>query len=353
MDRGLRISAPMTRLPPSSVYQWANDLTSADPLCCSQPRISGAKPCIQLEVCRCQITHQAKHAEAAAQIDAIDSVTSGGVDGRGVNGRNVNTPPTGEEFTNEGPIGCRGGATPLMATGIAIDLELDSSVITEGLGALEERLACLDGIGVGLEDDFVENVNLFGMALHEERTHGIDVEIDGPDERKKLGVVYLPNVDSAVECIIDTVQASAFEGGFKLLAEGLPVEIAGGGTELDCGDVSSLLGGELPDGPIGLGFGLLEAIEKVIAALRRTNEQSTAVAIGKGGTEDLGPALRANGSEFVENDKIEAATAEGIGPVGTLEAQDGARGESDGELGFRRLFLPKRTRHAFEALPCD
>jgi hypothetical protein len=110
--------------------------------------------------------------------------------------------------------------------------------------------------------------------------------------------------------VIDTVAAGAFERGFKLLTEGLLVEIAGGGEEFGLGDVSSLLRGELPDSPIGLRFSLFEAIEEVIAALRRTNEESAALAIGEGGTEDVGPTLGMDGGELVDNDKIEAVTTE-------------------------------------------
>ena len=38
------------------------------------------------------------------------------------------------------------------------------------------------GIGVGLEDDFVEDPDCVADALEEEHAHGIDVEIEGPDD---------------------------------------------------------------------------------------------------------------------------------------------------------------------------
>ena len=72
-----------------------------------------------------------------------------------------------------------------MATGIAIDFDRDGTDVVgdEGPSPLSRSIAGCFGVGGGLNDDFVEDVDAIVDALHEKHAHGIDVEIDGPDER--------------------------------------------------------------------------------------------------------------------------------------------------------------------------
>jgi hypothetical protein len=69
-----------------------------------------------------------------AAINAIDTVANMRVDVSRADGRDIDAAPGVEEFTNKSPIGGGGGATSLVAAGIAIDLDFDRTALTEGLG---------------------------------------------------------------------------------------------------------------------------------------------------------------------------------------------------------------------------
>jgi len=126
---------------------------------------------------------------AEAAVDAIDAVADGRVGGLNAIGGVIGADPFGEEvgFDN-GPIGVGGGGAFLVAAGVAKDVNLhgppghgDHAVID--LNAFEKRVAGSGGVGVG-EDDFVEDVDFIVIgALHEEHAHGVDVEVDRPDDR--------------------------------------------------------------------------------------------------------------------------------------------------------------------------
>ena len=106
-----------------------------------------------------------------------------------------------------------------MTTGVAVDFDGDGTNVVgdEGPSTLQESLAGGFGIGGGLNDNFVEDVDAIVDALHEKHAHGIDVEIDGPDKWViKLKADGL-QVDGAVEGVIHAIAASAGELGFKFL----------------------------------------------------------------------------------------------------------------------------------------
>ena len=60
-----------------------------------------------------------------------------------------------------------------------------------------------------------------------------------------------------------------------------------------------------------------------------------------------------HGSEFIEDDEIEASAAHRIGVIGAGDGDSGAPDEIDAQIGFARLSDPKLTSESFEATPGD
>ena len=209
-----------------------------------------------------------------------------------------------------------------MATGITKNLDLEF-VLIEGAGALMKSVAGAQGIGVGLDDDFVEHVGRIAAALNEEHAHGIDVEVDGPDERK-IGIkLDRLQMERAIKRVIDAIGASGSEDGFEFLAERFLIQIGGGGGDLIGGHVAALRSSELEGRPFGIGLRAQIEIVKVIAALGRAEKEGAALAISERGTDNFGPDVGLHGSEFVHDGKIETVATDGIGTVGATE-RDGA-----------------------------
>ncbi len=124
---------------------------------------------------------------AEAGVDAIDTVADEGVDGGEVIRRLDETFVHMEEFANLGPIGSRAGGAALVAAGVAVNAELQGRVTEMDQlrirgDALDQFAAGFFGGGVGANDDFFEDVDVFVDFLQEEHAHGVDVEIEGPDE---------------------------------------------------------------------------------------------------------------------------------------------------------------------------
>ena len=285
-------------------------------------------------------------------VDAVDAVAHGGVGAGGANGWPICAAATDEEIANESPIGIGGGGTALIAAGVAIDFDIDGAIVDEFLNALMKGIAGGVGIGVRLDDDFVENVDGIAAPLHEKHAHGIDVEIERPDERRGGDEAGRFEVNGAVEGVVDAMAASASESGFKFLMVSVGIEMRGGRLDFFGTNVSALSGSELESGPIGRVFGVFVEVVEVIAALRSADEESAALAIGESGTDDLGPSLRAHGSEFIEDDEIETVAAQRIGAVGPPHRDGGAADKLDGEFGFRGTET-EIAREIFEAIPDD
>ena len=129
--------------------------------------------------------------------------------------------------------------------------------------------------------------------------------------------------------------------------------MAGGATEFLGVDDATLRGSELKDGPIGIGFGEFEVIEKMIATLGRADEEGAAVAVSERGKEDFRPSLGTHRSEFIEDDKVEAIATERVGTVGATDGDGGAEGEVDGEIGLGGELGPIGASEFLEASPGD
>ncbi len=70
-----------------------------------------------------------------------------------------------------------------MTAGIAVDLDdqRPGIVFDKGARALPKGIAGGFGIGV-LQNDFVKDVNVLAHTLQQKHGHGVDVEIDAPDQ---------------------------------------------------------------------------------------------------------------------------------------------------------------------------
>lgn len=107
---------------------------------------------------------------AEAAVDAVDAVADGGVYGGRADGEIVAGLVVGEEFADESPVGGGSGGAALVATGIAIDVQGEWEVVggdetVEGVQALDDGFAGAEGIGIGLENDFVEDIHRLANAL--------------------------------------------------------------------------------------------------------------------------------------------------------------------------------------------
>ncbi len=306
------------------------------------------------------VDEQVCFAELVAQtaIDAVDTVAHGGVDGDGVEFCIVRSFPESEELTDESPIGIGARGAALIAAGVAVDFDFERALMVgHGLGQLESAfvkgLAGGFGVGGGFNDDLFENVNGVGDALHKEHTHGIDVEIERPDERMQIFKAEFANVSGAIKGVVDAIEVMGGESGFKFLAVGFRIELAGGTHEFVVSDEAALGGGELKGLPIGISFGEFELGEEVIVAFGSADEEGAAFPVGKRGAEDFVPGFGAMGGEFIHDEEIDARTAEGIGIEGAGDEESGVPGEIDAELGFVGAFGTQVAGEEFEAVPGD
>ncbi len=274
---------------------------------------------------------------AEAAVDTVDAVADGGVDGRCADGEIV---------------------AALVAAGISVDVQCQWEVMggdetVEEVETLDDGFAGAEGIGIGLENDFVEDIDGLANALQQEHAHGIDIEINRPDD----GIVGIKgdrlHVLGWIEGIVGAIAGGGGEFGFEFLAEGIGIEFMGGGGEFGGIDVSSLCGGELEGSPIGSGLGIFETLVEMIATFGSADEEGAALAVGEGGANDFEPDLGTEGGALIEDDEIETVAAEGFGIVGSTDS-DGRAGEClDTELGFGGALGPVEASGGFEALPDD
>jgi hypothetical protein len=177
-----------------------------------------------------------------------------------------------------------GGGALLVATGIAINVDLHGiqmagKFLEENLEAFLSGLAGRFGIGVG-DNDFINDVDDVALALDEEHAHGVDVEIEGPDDLLQGVEEQGRDVDGAIEGVVDAmaVGADEFRAVFLLVRGG--IEFAGGVGNFVFGDDAALGGGELKGLPVRIVVGVFETFVEVIHALGGTDEEGAAETVG-------------------------------------------------------------------------
>jgi hypothetical protein len=99
--------------------------------------------------------------------------------------------------------------------------------VIEGFHAVEEGLA--SGLRVGVrENDLSKDLDNLSAALHEEHAHGVDIEIDGPDDGLEGLKTQRADMNVAVEGIVNAIAAGADEFSAEFLLVRLGVELARG-----------------------------------------------------------------------------------------------------------------------------
>ncbi len=239
-------------------------------------------------------------------------------------------------MANNGPIGGGGRGAVLVAAGVAVDFDIEGALVGGDQfvlrgKAVQKRRTGFFGVAA-FENDFVEDMNDVADALSDEHAHGIDVEVDGPNEGAHVIELEGLDVGFAIEGVVDLVAAAADELAFELLAERVGIEMGGRMGNFGGFDEVALSGGELEGGPVRIGsaFGELEEIVEMVVAFGSADEDSSALAIGEGGIDSLGPDLGTHGGELIEDHEVEAVATEGVGTIGASEGEDRAVVELDG-----------------------
>jgi hypothetical protein len=111
----------------------------------------------------------------------------------------------------------------------------------------------IPGGGAAGHDDFVEYPEVVALFDGADGGHGVDVEVHAQQEGDD-GQVLDDGVDVRVGEGDGDEAGEVLEAGLKFLAEGANVELASGGFDFFGWDVVALDGGELPPGPVGVGF---------------------------------------------------------------------------------------------------
>ena len=161
------------------------------------------------------------------------------------------------------------------------------------------------------------------------------------------------------------------ERAFELLRVLLLGEIAPRQRELAVGNEPGVARLEHHGEPALLPLRAPPQLEEGVAALRRADEDSPALAVGECGADDLRPHARIHVGVFVEHDAVEIDAAHGIGIVGAVEPHLAAFGIIDPQLALvhggavpaqrrhprtqvvprHRLRLPQERRQIGEARP--
>ena len=120
----------------------------------------------------------------------------------------------------------------MTAAGVAIDVHLQRTLkvgndLVEFVGAQEKGLAGGFGVGVRTDDDFFEDMDDVFDALHEERAHRVDIEIERPDEWAKTIEADGVQVVIGMEGVIDAVGDDGVELSAVLAAKGIFVGTVG------------------------------------------------------------------------------------------------------------------------------
>ncbi len=287
-----------------------------------------------------------------AGVYAIDAVADERIGVDGVERGAIEVFPGVEEIADDLPVGSGTGGAAMAAAGIAVNFYGEGALEAgelpiERLGTFVEELAGGLSRGFGLDDQLIKNVDVFANALQEEHAHGIDVEIERPDEgigRSELDGLH---VAGRIKGMIDAMGARHGELAFELTLENFRIEIARGVGEFFLIHQATLRGGELKDLPSGLGFGLLDEVVEMIAAQWSADEEDTAFAVGQSGAENVGPDAGFERGELVEDEEIYADAAEVVRFEGAVEADDGAVNEVDAGGFFDWGFGPEVAGHGF------
>lgn len=93
-------------------------------------------------------------------------------------------------------------------------------------------------------------------------------------------------------------------------------------------------GGVVEASPSGAVTGVGEAFPEPVFAVGGAEEEGVAFAFEEHGLDDLGPDGGLHEGGFVEDDEIEAGTAQVIGGVGAFDGDPAAAGEVEAAVGF-------------------
>jgi len=213
----------------------------------------------------------------------------------------------------------------------------------------------IPGGGAAGHDDFVEYPEVGALFDGADGGHGVDVEVHAQQEGDD-GEVLDDGVDVRVGEGDGDEAGEVLEAGLEFLAEGANVELASGGLDFFGRDVVALDGGELPAGPVGVGFFAAiapEVVEPAGGAVGGGDEEGPALFVGEGRADDLEPDVRRHEGGFVEDYAGEASAAQGHGVLDALEFDGGAVDEFEFEVGFVFGLDPGAGDQLFEGLPGD
>ena len=178
------------------------------------------------------------------------------------------------------------------------------------INLLAEAGADRFGGGVG-HDQFLKDMHLVINALHEQRLHWVDVEIERPDERVHALELKWFHIVVAVESRVGSIDVGTGELAFKLLAVYVDIEITLCFGQFFGIDNFAVGGGEAKDAPIAAGKSMLHAVIEMILAKRMPEEESAAFAIGQRGAKHQIPGVGMDGSKFIDDDEVNAFAAQG------------------------------------------
>ena len=142
--------------------------------------------------------------------------------------------------------------------------------------------------------------------------------------------------------------------GFKFLAEDVGIHLTADGIEFRFADDAALFGSELERLPfVGVGFGEFKMVVQMVSAFGSAEEQSTALAVGKGRAESVSPGIGLKIGSFIEDDEIETGAAQVVGLEAAFDQDGGGVLEIETEVLFHRLFGPQVAGDGFETTPDD
>ena len=95
-------------------------------------------------------------------------------------------------------------------------------LLADGLEPVGEGAASDLGVGVA-QDDFVEDAHDVVDTLDEKHAHGVDVEINGPDEGLEGIKIDGAKMESGIKSVRHAMMAGADEFAAEFLAEGFGI----------------------------------------------------------------------------------------------------------------------------------
>src|SRR5438874_13331492 len=119
------------------------------------------------------------------------------------------------------------------------------------LSPIQKRFASRGRVGIG-QNNFVQNIDRIAHPLRHYRAHGVDIEIDRPDQRYSGLIPTLEHISAALESVIYTPLPQMLKTGVKLLPITTLIEFPSRIGQFLSGNVSALFGRELEGSPIRL-----------------------------------------------------------------------------------------------------